>query len=224
MTVGMRGSPAGDSTTTEGGNQSDNGGGSQQQQPPANQGQQHQQQQEPQQQVETAETSGGSGEGNVGKPVVEETEDPPAAETAADQAVPSKVCRTTFLSRPKDFQEETLITISLCVCMYFYGILKNGTPMLIRLKVAFSSSLFLQSGLKSLNYLLIKVNSFATNSNKVLIYFTHNFAHLVPALLSVKSFLYSIIRASFLTSIDQLECLQENAVKIAPLNQSEIVS
>ena len=65
---------------------------------------------------------------------------------------------------------------------------KNGTLVLLRLKVLFSSSLFFALREKAPNYLLIKVKHITTNSNKVLIDFTHNFAHLAPGTLSVKSF------------------------------------
>ena len=83
--------------------------------------------------------------------------------------------------------------------------IKNGAPLLIRLKVLFSSSLFFAIRVKKLQCTFSsRLNSFATNSNKVLINFTHNFAHSAPVSLSVKKFFaYSIIRASFLTLTNQ---------------------
>ena len=61
--------------------------------------------------------------------------------------------------------------------------------ILIRLKIPFSSSLFFAIRVKKLQLTFSSwLNSFATNSNKVLIDFTHNFAHSGPGFLSVKVF------------------------------------
>ena len=77
--------------------------------------------------------------------------------------------------------------------------------MRIRLKVPFSSSLFFAIRVKKLQITFpSRLNSFATNSNKVLIAFTHNFALSALVSLSVKSF--SRIRPSgyhFLTLTNQ---------------------
>ena len=83
--------------------------------------------------------------------------------------------------------------------------IKNETPLLIRLKVPFSSSLFLAIRIKKLQITFSsRLTSFSTNSNKVWIDFTHNFAHSAPSLLSEKCFFpYSIIRASFLSLTNQ---------------------
>ena len=92
--------------------------------------------------------------------------------------------------------------------------------MLIRLKVPCSSCLFFVIRVKKLQLTSSsRLNSFATNSSKVLIDFTHS----APVLLSVKKFFESlIILASFLALTRTPQ--SKLAVKIAPLNQSEILS
>ena len=65
--------------------------------------------------------------------------------------------------------------------------IKNGTQLLIRLKVPFSSSLFLAIRVKKLQMTFSsRLTSFSTNSNKVWIDFTHNLTHSAPCLLSKK--------------------------------------
>ena len=66
---------------------------------------------------------------------------------------------------------------------------KNETPLLIRLKVPFPSSLFLAVRVKKLQITFSsRLTSFSTNSNKVWIDFTHNFVQSAPGLLSEKCF------------------------------------
>ena len=67
--------------------------------------------------------------------------------------------------------------------------IKNETPLLIRLKVPFSSKKKLQTTFSS------RLTSFSTNSNKVWIYCTPNFAHSAPGF-SLGKMLFSRIRSS----------------------------
>ena len=103
--------------------------------------------------------------------------------------------------------------------------IKNGTPIQIRLKVPFSSNLFFTIRVKKLQITFSsRLNSFSTNSNKVLIDFTHNFAHSAPGSLLVKSFSHNRSSRHHFWHWPIKAPQGKPAVKIAPLSQSEIVS
>ena len=110
------------------------------------------------------------------------------------------------------------LTLESWMTTHFKGILafiKNGTPLLIRLKVPFSSSLFLAIRVKKLQCTFSsRLNSFAMNSNKVLIDFTQNFAHSAPVSLSVKKFFAYAIN---IFDTDQSEPLKENSHTSEPI-------
>ena len=79
--------------------------------------------------------------------------------------------------------------------------------MLIRLNVPFSSSLFFVIRVKQLKITFSsRLNSFSTNSNKVLIDFTHYFAHSALGSLLVKS----LQHPGIIFDIDQSEHLKDN--------------
>ena len=111
-----------------------------------------------------------------------------------------------------------------CCCIFFItclAFIKNETLLLIRLKVHFSSSLFFAIRVKKFQCTFSsRLNSFAMNSNKVLIDFYSQFCSFRTLVaVSKKKIAYSIIRASFLTLTNQSTSKKTRV----PLNQSEIV-